>query len=121
MIIDKSEFASVNADLKDSAFTSIGHRPVDPGAREETGSKYFREKDSPVSLLVRLKLRIVGQSCSICAGPIKRRLEKIRGVESVTVNSVLDLVFVDYDPHVTDGEEIKETIRKSGYSAMPAR
>lgn len=123
MSIDKNEFGkgSVNAELEDSNVTSIPHHPLDASEREETGTKYSHQKDSPVHLLVRLKLRLVGQSCSVCAVPIRRCLEKVRGVESVTVNSVLDLVFVDYDPHATNVEEVHEAIRKGGYSAIPVR
>ncbi len=121
MRINRNEFGkdALDADLEDSAHTSTRHHPVDASEREETSAKYSHERDWPVRLLVRLKLRLVGQSCSVCAAPIKRCLEKVRGVESVTVNPVLDLVFVDYDAHVTSVEEVKEAIRKSGYSAIP--
>ncbi|HZY95053.1 MAG TPA: heavy metal-associated domain-containing protein [Candidatus Bathyarchaeia archaeon] len=125
MTTNRSEFDRnmLDSRLEDSALASIRHHPEERSASEggQTGARHFHEEEGPLCLLVRLKLRLVGQSCSMCATPIKTCLEKVRGVESVTVNTVLDLVFVDYDPHLTDVEEIKETIRKIGYSAVPVR
>ncbi len=120
-----SEFGRdvLDAGLEGSVVSSIRHQPEERSANEggRSAARHFHEDDGPLCLLARLKLRLVGQSCSTCAAPIKRIVGRVRGVESVTVNTVLDLVFVDYDPHTTDSEEIKAAIRKSGYSAIPVR
>ncbi len=67
--------------------------------------------------LDRLKLRLVEASCATCAPSIRRELEKVKGVEWVGVNPILDLILVDYDPDLLDIDEILWVIRRSGYKA----
>lgn len=64
-------------------------------------------------------MRIVGVPCAACIVPIRRRLERTLGVKWVGANVVLDLIFVDYDPDVTDRETILATVKKAGYEAVP--
>lgn len=68
----------------------------------------------------RLKLRLVDASCATCLPGIKRELEKVRGVEWVHANPVLDLIFVDYDPSLVGPEEILSVIKRSGFTAVRA-
>jgi copper chaperone CopZ len=46
-------------------------------------------------------------------------LEKIRGVEWVGVNPVLDLIIVDYDPHIIDGAKIISEVERAGFKPTP--
>ncbi len=69
----------------------------------------------------RLRLRVVDASCSTCILPLRRVLERALGVEWVEANPVLDLVFVDYDPSLTDPDHILSEVRKTGYTAVRAR
>ncbi len=68
----------------------------------------------------RLRLRIVGAHCSTCVIPIRRSLERATGVHWVSSNPVLDVIFVDYDPKLTDPVEILATVRRAGYEAVQA-
>lgn len=70
--------------------------------------------------LDRLKLRLVDASCATCLPGIRRELEKVRGVEWVLANPVLDLIFVDYDPSLVGPEEILSAIKRSGFTAVCA-
>ncbi len=51
---------------------------------------------------------------------IRRQLEKVKGVEWVGANPVLDLIFVDYDPDLIDTDEILQVVKRSGYTAVRA-
>ncbi len=68
----------------------------------------------------RLRLRIIGQSCSTCIVPVRRVLERAIGVEWVGANPILDLIFVDYDPRLTDPAQILATVKRTGYEAVQA-
>ena len=52
------------------------------------------------------------------AGQIKRSLDSIRGVFSVSVNTSTRKVAVDYDSTGTDAERIRAKFEKSGYEAQ---
>lgn len=69
----------------------------------------------------RIRLTIVGARCATCIIPIRRALEKARGVKSVGANYVADLIVVEYDPGAISEDEIVEIIRKVGYTAIPIR
>ena len=68
----------------------------------------------------RLRLRLVDASCSTCLPVIRRELEKVRGVQWVLANPVLDMIFVDYDPSLVSPEEILLAVKRAGYTAVPA-
>jgi len=68
----------------------------------------------------RLKLRLVDASCATCLPGIRRELEKVRGVEWVHANPVLDLIIVDYDPSLLGLEEILSVVKRSGFTAVRA-
>ena len=68
----------------------------------------------------RLKLRLVDASCATCLPGIRRELEKVRGVEWVHANPVLDLIIVDYDPSLLGLEEILSVVKRSGFIAVRA-
>ena len=54
--------------------------------------------DSDKNRITRLRLRIVGASCSTCVIPVRRALERTTGVKRVGANVMLDLILIDYDP-----------------------
>ncbi len=69
--------------------------------------------------LERVKLRLIGASCASCVNPVRRNLEKIKGIEWVGFNPVLDLIIVDYDPALIDTPEIMSAIEKAGFKPSP--
>ncbi len=68
----------------------------------------------------RLRLRIIGASCSTCIIPIRKALERTKGVRTVGANVMLDLILVDYDPTIVGPDQIITAIKKIGYTAVPA-
>ncbi len=68
---------------------------------------------------IRLKLQIVGVTCASCIIPIRRSLEKTRGIEWIGANVMLDLLLVDYEPTAITPDEIIAIIKKAGYTAVP--
>ena len=56
--------------------------------------------------------------CSTCILPVRRALEKAKGVKAVGANYMMDLILVDYDEKATDEAEIVALIKKVGYEAI---
>ncbi|MDG6913202.1 MAG: cation transporter [Nitrososphaerota archaeon] len=66
----------------------------------------------------RLDLQIIGMSCASCAKIIRKRLGKSSGVKDVRINPIMNAIYVDYEPDKISEEEIEESVRKSGYTAV---
>ncbi|MDG6957556.1 MAG: heavy-metal-associated domain-containing protein [Nitrososphaerota archaeon] len=62
-----------------------------------------------------------GMSCTTCALGIEKRLERVKGVESVSAGIMLNQVYVDYDDTKIDLEKVTEEIRKAGYASHVIR
>ncbi len=69
-------------------------------------------------LVERLRLRLVDASCATCVVPVRRALERVIGIEWVSANPVLELIFVDYDPRLTGADHIISEVKKTGYTAV---
>lgn len=69
----------------------------------------------------RAKLTVVGVPCASCIIPVRKALQKAKGVKSVGANYILDLILVDYDPTLTTEGDIIRSIKKTGYKAVPLR
>lgn len=59
---------------------------------------------------------ITGMTCAACANKIEKKLNKLDGVDKATVNFALETVVVDYNPQQVSVPEMKEAIKKLGYS-----
>lgn len=66
----------------------------------------------------RLGLQIIGMSCASCAKVIRKELGESKGVRAVTVNPVLNAVYVDYEADKISEAEIEKAVKKSGYNAV---
>lgn len=82
---------------------------------QRMGNLMSSERDK----ITRLRLRIVGASCSTCIIPVRKALEKTEGVKWVGANVMLDLILVDYDPKLVGVDEIIGAVKKAGYTAVP--
>ena len=67
----------------------------------------------------RLRLTLVGASCATCIIPIRKALEKTKGIESIGANYVADLILIDFDPKLLTVPEIVSIINDPGYEAVP--
>ncbi|MGG4507168.1 heavy metal translocating P-type ATPase [Heyndrickxia sporothermodurans] len=59
---------------------------------------------------------ISGMTCAACANKIEKRLNKLDGVDNAAVNFALETVLVEYNPEHVSIPEMKEAIKKLGYS-----
>ncbi|QQZ10400.1 heavy metal translocating P-type ATPase [Heyndrickxia vini] len=59
---------------------------------------------------------ITGMTCAACANRIEKRLNKLDGVEQAAVNFALETALVEYNPEHISVPEMKEAIKKLGYS-----
>jgi Cu+-exporting ATPase len=62
-------------------------------------------------------LAITGMTCASCSAVIEKTLGKLRGVDSATVNLVMETATVDFDPTVVGPDEIIGAVTGVGYGA----
>jgi Cu+-exporting ATPase len=62
-------------------------------------------------------LKITGMSCAACAARIEKRLIKLEGVKSATVNFAIEKATVEYDDKAVSFKIIDDAIKKLGYAA----
>lgn len=65
----------------------------------------------------KMKLKIDGMHCSSCAMNIDFDLEDLNGVKSAKTSYAKQITEVEFDDSVTNENEIKDQIKKTGYSA----
>ena len=63
-------------------------------------------------------LPVKGMHCASCASTIQRKLEKLDGVESCTVNYGTEKASIEFDPQKVTIPEMNEEIDKLGYSLV---
>ncbi len=59
-------------------------------------------------------LKITGMSCAACAARIEKRLIKLEGVKSATVNFAIEKATVEYDDKAVSFKIIDDAIKKLG-------
>lgn len=67
---------------------------------------------------IKKTLPVAGMHCASCAAIIKRKLEKLDGVESCSVNYGTEKAQVSFDPHKITVLQMNEEIGKLGYSLV---
>jgi Cu+-exporting ATPase len=83
-----------------------------------------RGDDAAVSSVspVRVTIPVSGMTCAACQSFIQRTLVDQAGVQAATVNLMLNIATVTFDPGVTSASALVDTIRGTGYGAeIPAR
>ncbi len=63
-----------------------------------------------------MRLAITGMTCASCSARIERKLGKVPGVDSATVNLATEKAFVSFSAPVTV-EQIVAEVQKTGYGA----
>ncbi len=66
----------------------------------------------------KLSFKIIGMESSHCEGVIRRSLEDLPGIESVSVSYGNSLATIQYEPIVLTSTEIKKAIEEAGYTAI---
>ncbi len=65
------------------------------------------------------ELAISGMTCASCVGRIERKLGKLDGVRSVSVNLATERAAVAYDPSRLQPAQLISTVEAAGYGAAP--
>ncbi len=63
------------------------------------------------------ELKIGGMTCAACSGRIERVLNKMNGIEEISVNLTTSVAFVTYDPQQLTIQDIIDKIVKIGFEA----
>jgi Cu+-exporting ATPase len=61
---------------------------------------------------------IIGMSCSACAAHIEKNIEKLEGIQSVSVNLLTKSMVVTFEEHIVTEKNIIATVAKAGYTAV---
>ncbi|RWR12585.1 heavy metal translocating P-type ATPase [Siminovitchia fortis] len=108
--IEGVEEANVNFALEK---TQIKYDP------EKTEVTQFKEKVQSLGYDVvseKAEFDISGMTCAACANKIEKRLNKMDGVDRAAVNFALETVLVEYNPDQVSVSDMKEAIKKLGYT-----
>ncbi|MEC2074506.1 heavy metal translocating P-type ATPase [Metabacillus fastidiosus] len=104
------EDANVNFALEK---TNIKYDP------DKTDTAKFKEKVQSLGYNVvsdKAEFNISGMTCAACANKIEKRLNKLDGVDKAVVNFALESVLVEYNPDQVSVSDMKEAIKKLGYT-----
>lgn len=88
---------------------------------DKVDEKQFKDKVKALGYDVvskKAELDITGMTCAACANRIEKRLNKIDGVDTATVNFALESVLVEYNPEQVNVPEMQEAIKKLGYALI---
>ncbi|WP_264737674.1 heavy metal translocating P-type ATPase [Cytobacillus firmus] len=107
--IDGVEDANVNFALEKSKVT------FDPS---KANVNQFKDKVESLGYKVvneKAEFDISGMTCAACANKIEKRLNKLNGVQTATVNFALESALVEYNPDEVSVSDMKDAIKKLGY------
>lgn len=68
----------------------------------------------------KVKLTIEGMHCGSCAGNIEKSINKIEGIDSVSVSSMTNKAIVEADDAVTE-DSLKKAISDVGYKVVAVK
>ena len=60
-------------------------------------------------------LKVIGMSCSGCAGNVEKALKGVPGVTKATVNLKAGSAQVEYDPDKATGKDLAKAVKNAGY------
>jgi copper chaperone CopZ len=60
-------------------------------------------------------LKVIGMSCSGCAGSVEKALKGVKGVSAAKVDLKAGKATVDYDPALTGENDLAKAVTKAGY------
>ncbi|MEO9319590.1 MAG: heavy-metal-associated domain-containing protein [Nitrososphaera sp.] len=64
---------------------------------------------------MKARFKVAGLYCTSCKGVIEKSLKDNVAVREIYIDLVTDSVIVDYDETVTNPEQLKSELEKSGY------
>ena len=81
------------------------------GAVEKAGYKVIDETK-------KIDIKIEGMTCQSCAKAVEKNINKLDGIESISVNIATDRATVQYDPSKVKVSQMKSAIEKLGYKVV---
>lgn len=79
-------------------------------SKQHSGGK----ENTPVAM-VEVNLKIEGMTCDECEASIKKGVNELAGIDSISANYEDSTAFVRFDSSKTNLKEISEAIAKRGY------
>ena len=64
----------------------------------------------------KIKLKVEGMHCAACAGNVEKAVQKVKGVESVSVSVMTNKAIITADDNVNEND-LKAAITHVGYKA----
>lgn len=64
-----------------------------------------------------IQLNIEGMTCASCVAHVEKGINKVTGIDMVSVNLATEKATVSYDPKIVEQEDIIKSVLDSGYSA----
>ncbi|WP_221568347.1 heavy metal translocating P-type ATPase [Alkalihalobacillus sp. TS-13] len=107
--IDGVEDANVNFALEKSKVTFDPFKTNVHQVKEKVQSLGYKVTSEKV------EFDISGMTCAACANKIEKRLNKLSGVQTATVNFALESALVEYNPDEVSAADMIEAIKKLGY------
>ncbi|MBX9971417.1 heavy metal translocating P-type ATPase [Cytobacillus firmus] len=107
--IDGVEDASVNFALEKSKVTFDPSKANVNQLKEKVQSLGYKVMSEKAEFDIR------GMTCAACANKIEKRLNKLNGIQTATVNFALESGLVEYNPDEVSVSDMKEAIEKLGY------
>ena len=68
-------------------------------------------------MTAKAQLEIAGMTCAACQSFIEKTLVGQKGVQSASVNLLLNQATVEFDPNVVSAQTLATTVSKTGYEA----
>lgn len=70
--------------------------------------------------MTHIEIGIEGMTCASCAGRVERALDKLSGIEEVSVNLATERASISYGETEVAPAHLVETIREIGYTPLTA-
>ena len=67
--------------------------------------------------LRKISLEIEGMTCASCVSAVEKAVNKLDGINSVSVNLTTEKAAIEYDPSLVRIADIKKAVEKNGYKA----
>jgi Cu+-exporting ATPase len=96
---------------------SVAARQATPGIVNLAPSPKPAAGQAPIATpaLAHAEIEITGMTCASCVRKIEKQVEAVDGVKHADVNLATGTATVEYDPAVTNENELTEAVRRAGY------
>lgn len=64
----------------------------------------------------KIQFKAVGMYCITCKPIVENQLRNNKGIKKIDIDYMTDRVIIEFDPTLTNIEEIKMSLEKSGYA-----